>query len=104
VLLMAQLIYGAGTISATLSMSYRTAVTPDPLRARMNATIRTFNWGGLAIAAMLSGWLAAQFGSRTALGLGAVGLFVATGYLWRSPYRQAVLPVAPPPETQQPGA
>jgi len=73
-------------------MSYRTAITPDRLRARMNATIRTFNWGGLAIASFLSGWIASTWGNRAALGVGAALLLVATAYLWRSAFRRAVLP------------
>lgn len=32
-------------------MGYRQAVTPDHLQARMNATIRSFNWGTVAIGA-----------------------------------------------------
>ena len=92
VLLLAQLVYGAGTISMALMMSHRTAVTPDHLRARMNATIRTFNWGGLAIAAVLSGWLATQFGTRASLAVGFLGLLLATTFLWRSAYRDAVMP------------
>ena len=58
----------------------------------MNATIRTFNWGGLAIASLLSGWLASIWGSRDAMLTGAVILLGATAYLWRSPFRDAVLP------------
>ena len=92
VLVLAQVVTGVGTISAALMMSYRTAITPDHLRARMNATIRTFNWGGLAIAAALSGWLAAQFGTRVSLWIGTAGLLGATVYLCRSPYRRAVMP------------
>ncbi len=92
VLVVAQVIFGAGSVSMALMMSYRTAVTPDHLRARMNATIRTFNWGGLAIAALVSGWLAATFGTRVAFAVGAAGMLAATTYLWRSPYRRVVMP------------
>lgn len=92
VLVAAQLVQGLTSISASLMMSYRTAVTPDRLRARMNATIRTFNWGGLAIASLLSGWLASIWGSRAAMLTGALILLGATAYLWRSPFRDAVLP------------
>lgn len=92
VLALSQLLDGLTSASASLMMSYRTAVTPDRLRARMNATIRTFNWGGLAIASLLSGWLAATWGTRTALLSGAAILLAATVYLGRSAYRDAVLP------------
>lgn len=39
-------------------MSYRQAVTPDRLRGRMNATIRSMNWGMVAVGAPLGGVLA----------------------------------------------
>lgn len=92
VLVVAQVLDGLTAISGSLMMTYRTAVTPDRLRARMNATIRTFNWGGLALASFLSGWVAAHWGSRTAMLAGAGLLLIATAYLRRSAYRDAVLP------------
>lgn len=91
-LVVTQLLDGLTSVSGSLGMSYRSAVTPDRLRARMNATIRTFNWGGLAIASMVSGVIAATWGTRAALLVGAAVLTVATAYLWRSPYRGAVMP------------
>lgn len=92
VLVVAQVLDGLTAISGSLMMTYRTAATPDRLRARMNATIRTFNWGGLALASFLSGWVAAHWGSRTAMLAGAGLLLIATAYLRRSAYRDAVLP------------
>ena len=94
VLVVAMLLDGLTAMSASLMMTYRTAVTPDRLRARMNATIRTFNWGGLAIASFVSGWVASMWGSRGAMLAGAAILLVATAYLRRSAFRSAVLPVA----------
>jgi MFS family permease len=91
-LLAAQLLDGLGAASGPLSMSYRTAVTPDRLRARMNATIRTFNWGGLAVASFVSGWIASLWGSRAAMATGAAVLLVATVSLRRSAFRGAVMP------------
>lgn len=92
ILVVSQLLDGLTAMSGSLMMSYRTAVTPDRLRARMNATIRTFNWGGLAIASFASGWIASTWGNRAALLAGVVVLVAATAYLWRSPFRRAVLP------------
>jgi len=92
ILVLSQVLDGLTAASSSLMMSYRTAITPDRLRARMNATIRTFNWGGLAIASFLSGWIASTWGNRAALGVGAALLLVATAYLWRSAFRRAVLP------------
>lgn len=97
-LLLAHLLVGVTVVSATMSMSYRNEVTPDHLRARMNGTIRTFNWGGLALASLLSGWLAARFGVHTPLWIGAAGLVVVTAYLWVSPFGRVVS--ADPPDTQ----
>jgi MFS family permease len=94
ILVVAQLLDGLTAISASLMMSYRTAVTPDRLRARMNATIRTFNWGGLAVASFVSGWVASIWGSRVAILAGAAILLVATAYLRRSAFRAALLPPA----------
>jgi predicted MFS family arabinose efflux permease len=72
-------------------MSYRNLVTPDRLRGRMNATIRSLNWGSLAVAAPLGGWVAATWGNRSAIGLGIVGLAVAALLLWCSPYRRVTV-------------
>jgi MFS family permease len=83
---------GLSTLTAGLGMSYRSVVTPDPLRARMNATIRTVNWGSIAVAAPLGGWIAHSFGNRTALGVAAAGLLAATAYLAQSPFRTARMP------------
>ena len=94
VLVVAMLLDGLTAMSASLMMTYRTAVTPDRLRARMNAKIRTFNWGGLAIASFVSGGVASMWGSRGAMLAGAAILLVATAYLRRSAFRSAVLPVA----------
>lgn len=67
---------------------------PLRLRARVNATIRTVNWGSIAIAAPLGGWIAHTFGNRIALGVAAAGLLAATAYLAHSPFRQARMPAA----------
>ncbi len=91
-LVVAHLIAGVTAITSSLMMSHRTAITPDRLRARMNATIRTFNWGGIAIAAPISGWIAATWGTRAAILCGAAVLLAATAYLWLSPYRDADFP------------
>lgn len=94
IVVIAHLIAGLTAITSSLMMSHRTAITPDRLRARMNATIRTFNWGGIAVAAPVSGWIAATWGTRAAILGGAGLLLVATAYLWFSPYRDADFPRA----------
>lgn len=75
-----------------LDMSYRNLVTPDRLRGRMNATIRSLNWGSIAVAAPLGGLVAATWGNRVAIAIGVVGLAVAALLLWSSPYRHVTAP------------
>ncbi|WP_406109762.1 MFS transporter [Streptomyces sp. NBC_01003] len=60
-------------IESPVEMSYRQAVTPDRLRGRMNATIRSMNWGMVAVGAPLGGVLADQVSYRFALWTGLSG-------------------------------
>ncbi len=88
-----QLIYGLGAgLKGPLDLSYRNAVTPDRLRARMNGTIRAFNWGSIAVAAPLAGVLAAAYGNRPVIAVGILGLAVAAAVLTFSPFRNAEMP------------
>jgi predicted MFS family arabinose efflux permease len=48
-------------------LSYRQAVTPDHLRGRMNATVRTFLSGAIPIGFLVGGWLGATAGLRPTL-------------------------------------
>ena len=89
----AQLVYGFGLgIRGPLEGSYRNAVTPSELRGRMNTTIRSFNWGLIAVAAPLGGWLAFTFGDRVALGTGGAIIIAAGTALLLSRYRTATMP------------
>jgi MFS family permease len=96
----AQLLYGFGFgMTGPLSGSYRNAVTPSELRGRMNTTIRSFNWGLMAVAAPIGGWLAYSVGNRVALGIGG-GIIVVSGVaLATSRFRNAVMPRDDPRET-----
>jgi predicted MFS family arabinose efflux permease len=58
----------------------------------MNATIRSLNWGSIAVAAPLGGLVAATWGNRVAIAVGVVGLAVAALLLWSSPYRHVTAP------------
>ena len=92
-LCLAQLSYGFGLgIRGPLEGSYRNAVTPSQLRGRMNTTIRSINWGLIAVAAPLGGWLAYSFGDRVALGIGGAIILASGLTLWLSPYRRASMP------------
>lgn len=79
-------------LKGPLEMSYRTTVTPDRLRGRMNATIRSFNWGSIAVAAPLGGWLAVAFGNRAAIAIGVAGLVVSASVITFSPFRRITHP------------
>ncbi|GAA3691627.1 MFS transporter [Terrabacter ginsenosidimutans] len=90
--LVANALFGlAMGLKGPLEMSYRNLVTPDRLRGRMNATIRSFNWGSIAVAAPLGGWVAATWGNRVAIAAGVVGLVVSAVVLWCSPYRHVTV-------------
>ena len=101
--LLANLVVGLGMgVSSPLHVSHRNAVTPADLRGRMNATIRTFNWGSIAVAAPLGGALAAATSNRLAIGVGIAGLVAAATYLTLSPYRHETMPDEPSPDESSP--
>ena len=90
--LVANALFGlAMGLRGPLDTSYRNLVTPDRLRGRLNATIRSFNWGSIAVAAPLGGWLAATWGNRVAIAAGVVGLAASALVLWCSPYRHVTV-------------
>ncbi|GAA2480580.1 MFS transporter [Terrabacter carboxydivorans] len=90
--LVANALFGlAMGLKGPLDMSYRNLVTPDRLRGRMNATIRSFNWGSIAVAAPLGGVVAATWGNRFAIAAGVLGLVVSAVVLWCSPYRHVTV-------------
>ncbi len=93
----AQFVYGIGLgLRGPLEMSFRNAVTPSRLRGRMNTTIRSINWGLIALAAPLGGWLALQFGDRAALTIAGT-IMVGTGAaLLLSRFRHAAMPTDAP--------
>lgn len=70
-------------------MAYRQAVTPDRLQGRMNATIRSLNWGMFTVGAPLGGLLAQNAGFRPALWIAIAGMAVAAVVAAVSPMRGA---------------
>ncbi|MCX5335789.1 MFS transporter [Streptomyces sp. NBC_00140] len=76
-------------IESPVEMSYRQGVTPDRLRGRMNATIRSMNWGTVAVGAPLGGILADQVSYRFALCIGLSGAVIQALALAASPTRRA---------------
>lgn len=74
-----------------IELTYRQAVTPDHVLGRVNATIRSLNWGMNAVGAPLGGLLADHIGYRPALWVGIGGFLLTAVVLWLSPFRRASL-------------
>jgi MFS family permease len=92
-----QLLWGlGGGITNPLTLSYRNAVTPPALRGRMNATIRSVNWGSIAVSAPLAGLAATAWGNRPVIAAGVVVVAVASLTLTLSPFRRAQMPEGEP--------
>ncbi|MEU5894308.1 MFS transporter [Streptomyces sp. NPDC047461] len=89
-------------IASPVEMSYRQAVTPDRLRGRMNATIRSMNWGTVAVGAPLGGVLADQVSYRFTLWIGLSGAVIQALVLTFSPTRRARTADEPDPSTTGP--
>jgi MFS family permease len=85
-----QFLNGLGLgLSTPVELSYRQAVTPDRLQARMNATMRSFNRAAVVLGAPLGGLVATTLGFRVALWTAAAGMALAALALATSPFRQA---------------
>jgi MFS family permease len=90
-----QLLFGVGIgLGSPHDMAYRQAVTPDRLQGRMNATIRSLNWGMIAVAAPLGGLLADMLGYRPAVWVGIAGVALTAFGLLASPFRRASMPTS----------
>jgi len=74
-------------IESPTEQGYRQCVTPDRLLGRMNATIRSLNWGTTAIGAPVGGILADSIGFRPTIWIAIAGLAVAALSLAVSPFR-----------------
>lgn len=93
VLIAGQVLSGLGAgLKGPLDLSYRNAVTPDRLRARMNGTIRAVNWGSIAVSAPIAGLAATTYGNRPVIAAGILGLAIAALILTLSPFREAEMP------------
>lgn len=85
-----QLFYGFGLgMRGPLEMSLRNALTPSRLRGRMNTTIRSINWGLIAVAAPFGGWIALELGNNAALALAGTIMLASGLALLLSPFRLA---------------
>lgn len=72
-------------------MGFRNAVTPDRLRGRMNATIRSINWGLYAVGSAAGGVLADSIGYRPTLWIAIGGMLLAAFGMAVSPGRHATM-------------
>lgn len=81
-------------MSGPNEMAYRQVVTPDRLQGRVNATIRSSNWGMFTLGSPLGGLLAAHLGYRPALWIAIAGMAAAATVAACSPLRGARLPGA----------
>ncbi|WP_460527209.1 MFS transporter [Flindersiella endophytica] len=79
------LVQAAIAIINVLSVSIRQALTPDQLRARMNASVRTLVFGALPLGGLLGGLLADAVGPHSVLWLGALGYAAGILPILRSP-------------------
>lgn len=77
------------SVESPVEMAYRQSATPDRLRGRMNATIRSFNWGMVAVGAPVGGLLADGVSYRSALWVGIAGAVAQGIALAFSPTREA---------------
>jgi MFS family permease len=77
-------------LGGPVELGYRQAVTPDHLRGRMNATIRSMNWGLTSIGAFAGGLLGDTIGYRPTLWLGITALTGVGVLLALSRFREAV--------------
>ena len=66
-------------------VSFRQAITPDPMQGRMNATMRFIVWGTIPVGQIAGGVIATVAGIPAALWLGALGSFVAVLPLFLTP-------------------
>ncbi|RVX43188.1 putative MFS family arabinose efflux permease [Nonomuraea polychroma] len=79
---------GAGiAVYNVTQVSFRQAITPEPLLGRMNATIRFLVWGTLPLGGLLGGVLGEMIGIRSALLAAAFGACLAFLWLVTSPLR-----------------
>ncbi|ARU60332.1 MFS transporter [Tumebacillus avium] len=64
--------------------SLRTAITPDHLQGRMNASLRFIIFGSIPVGAMLGGILGDAIGTQWTLVIGAAGMLLSAGVILTS--------------------
>ncbi|WP_223166309.1 MFS transporter [Nonomuraea sp. SYSU D8015] len=83
-----EFLVGAGVVVYNVTqLSFRQAITPEPMLGRMNATVRFLVWGTLPLGGLLGGVLGEAIGVRNTLLVAAVGSCLAFLWLYTSPLR-----------------
>ncbi|MGH9249838.1 MAG: MFS transporter [Acidimicrobiales bacterium] len=83
------LVMGIGIGVANVhAVSLRQTAVGDHVRGRVNAAYRLISWGAIPVGAALGGALAAGFGARPAMVVGALGMPLATIWVALSPVRR----------------
>ena len=75
------------TAGSVAEISLRQAITPARLQGRMNTTMRSLNWGTVAIGALVGGILGERIGLRGTQLCGALWMIGASGWTLFSPLR-----------------
>lgn len=70
------------------ALSLRQSLAPDGVLGRVNASIRFVGLGAMVIGSLAAGLLGGLLGLRPTLVLGFCGIFLAAGWLLRSPVRR----------------
>lgn len=83
-----QMLYVAAIVAFNVNVvSYRQAITPDPIQGRVNATQRVISWGTVAVGSILGGFAGEAIGARSVLYIAAGMLFAGCLVLLKSPIR-----------------
>lgn len=66
-------------------VSYRQTIVPDVVQGRMNATMRTFGYGAVAVGALVGGVVGLQYGILSAMTAGALISLIPVFIIWFGP-------------------
>ena len=77
----------AEAVGGITSLTLLQTLTPPHLKGRVNATVRVFGWGAVALGGLLGGALGEILGLRPTIALAACGICLAPLWLIHSPVR-----------------
>ncbi|MBA2894426.1 MFS transporter [Nonomuraea soli] len=83
-----EFMFGLGVVLYNVTqLSFRQAITPEPLLGRMNATMRFLVWGTMPIGGIIGGVLGEVIGVRNTLWICAAGATLSFLWIYTSPMR-----------------